>query len=262
MNPQMNPQMNSQMNHQTNPQMNNQMSQSLNQSGGSRLPSLSSLPINNMTNQQYMMNQPYRMPSIFGQNPGYGMNQMGMPFQSQANNVFQGGRMINPNYMNGMNPYQQNMQMMQYPMSNQYYQGPGQMNRPGMMGFNPNMPNFNPGMMGMMNRPMGMMNNPYGMMPPGQNMNPMVRGMPINQNMMNRNQAKIGDMVQGDQYVPGSLEEHAISAITNTDYKYNDADLLDANYDTNDKGEVINPGKFWPVIQHRPVQPELASGRG
>ena len=242
------------MNQQTNPS----------ESAINRLPSLSSLPINNMANQQPMMNQPFRMPSMFGQNQmgnqGFGMNPMGMgmQYQNQGNNVFQGGRVINPGYMQGVNQMYPNMQMMQYPqMPGQFYGGQNQMNRPGMMNFNPNMPGFNPNMMNYgMNNQMGMMNNQYGrmmqgnlgnsvypMMPPGQGMNPMARNMMMNQNNMQRNTNKLDSMIQGDSYVPGSLEDHAISALNNVDYKYGDAnDLINLDLDLNDKGEAIDPG--------------------
>lgn len=81
------------------------------------------------------------------------------------------------------------------------------------------------------------------MMPPGQSMNPMTRNMMMNQNNMHRNTNKLDSMVQGDSYVPGSLEDHAISALNNADYKYGDPnDLINIEIDLNDKGEMIDPG--------------------
>ena len=83
------------------------------------------------------------------------------------------------------------------------------------------------------------------MMPPGQGMNPMARNMMMNQNNMQRNPNKLDNMMQGDSYVPGSLEDHAISALNNADYKYGDPnDLINLEVDLNDKGEVIDPGNI------------------
>lgn len=226
--------MNNQQNMMNNQQnnMNQAMNQGMNQNNmqnnnqmGNRLPSLNSLSIPTMNNQN-MMNPPNRMPSLFGQNGmgggPYGMHPMGMQFAGQNPNVFQGGRMIQPGYTQGVNMYQNNMGMMPYGMGNPYYANMNQMQRQGMMGYNPNMGMMNTGMMGygnsqfqnpMMRGPFG---GQFGMIPPNQQM-AMTRNMAINQNM-NRNPNSLDSLIQGDQYVPGTLEDHAISALTNTDF--------------------------------------------
>ena len=49
--------------------------------------------------------------------------------------------------------------------------------------------------------------------------------------------------MQNDQYVPGSIEENAINAITNIEYNNNDAkDLIQIDYDIENKSEDIDPG--------------------
>jgi len=208
---------NPQNNMQNNMNQNNQIGQ--NNQMSSRLPSLSSLPISQMGQQQNMMNPNMRLPPMFNSNQmqgsNYNMNSMGgmnMNFQGPTSNVFQGARGMNPSYNQNMGMYGNNMQMMQYQMGNQ-------MNNQ-MYG---NMMNYNPNMQGMMNygqfqNPM-MRNSPYGnqfqMLPPGQM--PMTRGMTMNQ-QMGRNPNNLDNLIQGDQYVPGTLEDHAINALTNTDY--------------------------------------------
>lgn len=115
------------------------------------------------------------------------------------------------------------MGMMNQMQSNMFKQNlMNQMQRNGIMNFNPNMPGF----------PSGMMN--FGMN--GQIQNPMMRGMPFNpqmnmfppsqqianfRNMMMNQNLKMNpnNFGQNDDYVPGTLEENAIKAITNTDYK-------------------------------------------
>jgi hypothetical protein len=81
---------------------------------------------------------------------------------------------------------------------------------------------MNTGMMGyggnqfqnpMMRGPFG---GQFGMVPPNQQM-AMTRNMAMNQNI-NRNPNSLDSLIQGDQYVPGTLEDHAISALTNTDF--------------------------------------------
>lgn len=212
-------------------QQNMTQAQSMANLGGSRLPSLSSLHINPMNNQQNnMMNQSMRLQSMFGgrmPNQPMGMNQMGMRFNGQTANTFQGGRMVAPGYNPGMNMYGgNNMQMMgNYPgMQNQMYGNMNQMQRPGMMPFNQNMP-LNSGMMnnGMnyqfqnqMMRGMNFNNPQYAMLPPGQQMQ--MNNGHLNQNM-NRTPKTIDALIQGDQYVPGTLEDHVINAINNTDYR-------------------------------------------
>ena len=201
----------------------------------------------------------------FAMNPG-GMN--GMNFMPPgANNVFQGGRFMSPN---------PNINMMQrmgpYPNINMLQCMPGQMpygmQRPGAMMYNQGM-GMNPGMM--TSFPMG--NNPYnrmmignaqyGMMPPNQQMNPMMRNVGnMGQNVMQRNPNNPDSLANDNQFIPGTLEENAINALTNADYKYTNAnDLLPDNYDQSVEQESIDPGKVNLVLLlHRSLQSRLVIG--
>ena len=86
-------------------------------------------------------------------------------------------------------------------------------------------------------------NPQYPMMPPGQPMGNMGRGMPMNPSHAQNNQNKLENMIQGDQYVPGGLEDQAINALTSADYKYTDVnDLLPDDVEVNE-ADVVDPGK-------------------
>jgi hypothetical protein len=223
-------------------------------SNGSRLPSISSLQINNNNMNNQFQNPNMRVPSMFNQGmPGQmGMNPMGMGYQGGNSSVFQGGRVVPNNYNPGVNMFGNQMPMMQNFQGgyNPMYGNMG-MQRPGMMNQFGRLPGMNTAMMnyGMNNQfqnPM-MRGMPYGgqtypMMPPGQQM-AMHSGM-IRPNMA-RDPKNLDSLIQGNDYVPGTLEDHAINAITNADYKLNDAnDLLGDDYDIGKGTTDIDPGPY------------------
>lgn len=193
-----------------------------------------------------------RMQSMFGPNPMMGQgNGMGQPMSNMYPGAGYGmygnnARFMNPQmgYMQRMNPYGNNMNMMQMPgMQNQMMYG-NQMGRPGMMGYNPMMTGFNPNMM---NYPMGgnMMNNPqFSMMQNIHQMNPMARGMTMNP-MIPRPPNSDVPIGTDNGFVPGTLEDNAIHALNNADYKYTEAhDLLPEDIGEDGKGEIIDPGPY------------------
>ena len=194
-----------------------------------------------MFGQKNMMGQNFAMNSAMG-----GMNFMPLG----TNDVFHGGRFMDPNpninMMQRMGTYNNIMQMQcmqgQIPYGNGMQRLGGMMYNQGM-GMNPNMMNFSMG-----NNPYNRMmigNAQYGMMPPNQQMNSMMRNMGnMGQNAVQRNVNNPDSLVNDNQFIPGTLEEGAINALTNADYKYTNAnDLLPDNYDQNADQESIDPGK-------------------
>ena len=133
--------------------------------------------------------------------------------------------MVPPNFNPGMMMNNGNTGMVNPAMHAQMLQQNmiRQMQMKGMVPpFNANMPGFPPAMMnmamgGQMQNPMMArmgLNPQMGMFPPG-------HPLAMRQNMMNQNfnRNMNNSEMQNENYIPGGIEENAINAITNTDFK-------------------------------------------